>query len=174
MTNQNVLVYSSETKIKLFYELYLSMQPSQGFYFNSSVVSMFLLSVPGAHIGLNFEQWACFFLSFAWAESVQGGLSSSLTNSFLAGGACSCLMKMSHCSLILCLGSLFPEDNSEWVVILSSFLEESMDTHVHTQANTGSIHLFKIFFYFQCLIIFNCWSENLSRDITHYFNDNAF
>lgn len=95
--------------------------------------------IHGAVLGT--MSWLSFFScseiaesSSAWVELVQQGLSSSLTNSFLASGACSCLMKMLHCSLILCLGPLFPEHSSEWVVILSSFWKTGAHTCTYKDA----------------------------------------
>lgn len=102
--------------------------------------------IHGAVLGT--MNWLSFFScseiaesSSAWVESVQQGLSSSLTNSFLASGACSCLMKMLHCSLILCLGPLFPEHSSEWVVILSSFWKTGVHTHMRTHSRTKTRRL---------------------------------
>lgn len=130
-----------------------------------------VLSVPGADMRLSLALQRELNPALPELGSLQQGLSSSLTNSFSARSACSCLMEMLHCSLILCPGPLFPEHSSEWAVILSSFWKRgSGRRHKRTHTGLDGLHpkYLYSFFYPMCAIL-HCRAKSISSDYCSLF-----
>lgn len=96
-------------------------------------------------------------LNPALPEPKRGGLSSSLTNSFLAGGTCSRLMKMLHCALILCSRPAYSRNTARSGRLFCHFgMRALWQTHTFTVTGSDEGHL--KYFFFPSFLFFS-WDK---------------